>query len=73
MSVIHKIKSHLIEVLCTCISAGTVHQSAKIGFIGLGNMGAHMARNLIKGGNEVVVFDVVPENVKSVTEAGQSV
>ena len=31
-----------------------------------------MARNLIKGGNEVIVYDVVPDNVKSVTEAGRS-
>lgn len=31
----------------------------KIGFIGLGNMGAPMARNLIAAGHEVVGFDVV--------------
>ena len=30
----------------------------KIGFIGLGNMGAPMAANLIKAGHELVVFDV---------------
>ena len=29
----------------------------KIGFIGLGNMGAPMAINLAKGGNEVFWFD----------------
>lgn len=29
-----------------------------IGFIGLGNMGAHMARNLMKNGHKLVVFDV---------------
>ncbi|MGI9358389.1 MAG: NAD(P)-binding domain-containing protein, partial [Paracoccaceae bacterium] len=29
----------------------------KIGFIGLGNMGAPMAINLAKGGNEVFGFD----------------
>ena len=32
--------------------------SKKIGFIGLGMMGLHMARNLIKAGNDVTVFDV---------------
>lgn len=32
--------------------------SSTIGFIGLGNMGAHMARNLIKAGRSVTVFDV---------------
>lgn len=33
----------------------------KIGFIGLGNMGKPMAKNLIKAGHELAVFDVVPE------------
>jgi len=32
---------------------------AKIGFIGLGNMGAPMARNLLKAGHQVTGFDVV--------------
>jgi 3-hydroxyisobutyrate dehydrogenase len=32
----------------------------KIGFIGLGNMGAPMAGNLLKAGHRLVVFDVVP-------------
>ena len=30
---------------------------ATIGFIGLGNMGAHMARNLLKKGRAVVAYD----------------
>ena len=33
---------------------------AKIGFIGLGNMGAPMAANLVKSGEHVLGFDVVP-------------
>ena len=33
---------------------------SKIGFIGLGNMGAPMAANLIKTGGHVLGFDVVP-------------
>ena len=31
---------------------------ARIGFIGLGNMGLPMARNLIKAGHQVAGFDV---------------
>ena len=31
-----------------------------IGFIGLGNMGGPMAANLIKAGEKVFGFDVVP-------------
>jgi len=33
---------------------------ARIGFIGLGNMGAPMAANLVKSGGHVLGFDVVP-------------
>ena len=40
----------------------------KIGFIGLGNMGAPMARNLIKAGHELIGFDVAPTNVEDITQ-----
>ena len=33
----------------------------QLGMIGLGRMGANMARRLIKGGHECVVFDHVAE------------
>jgi 2-hydroxy-3-oxopropionate reductase len=42
----------------------------KLGFIGLGIMGKPMAKNLLKAGHEVVVYDVVKENVENVVEAG---
>src|SRR4029079_14620569 len=37
--------------------------SMKIGFIGLGRMGNHMARHLAQKGHEVAAFDVRPEAV----------
>lgn len=43
---------------------------ATIGFIGLGNMGAHMARNLIKAGHELKVFDLNEEAVRYVAQSG---
>lgn len=42
----------------------------KIGFIGLGNMGGPMARNLAKAGHELKVFDLSKEAVASLVEAG---
>jgi 2-hydroxy-3-oxopropionate reductase len=42
----------------------------KIGFIGLGIMGKPMAKNLLKAGHELVVFDVNKENVDNVVSAG---
>jgi len=40
------------------------------GFIGLGTMGAPMARNILAKGHELVVFDVVPQSMSCVTVAG---
>ncbi len=41
----------------------------KIGFIGLGNMGAPMAANLAKAGHEVTGFDMADVSVDGVTIA----
>jgi 2-hydroxy-3-oxopropionate reductase len=42
----------------------------KIGFIGLGIMGKPMAKNLLKAGHELVVFDMAKANVDDVASAG---
>jgi 3-hydroxyisobutyrate dehydrogenase len=39
----------------------------RIGFVGLGNMGGPMARNLAAAGHEVKVFDLVPDLAAAVT------
>jgi 3-hydroxyisobutyrate dehydrogenase len=44
----------------------------KIGFVGLGHMGAPMARNLLKAGHLLVVYDVVQRNVDALKAAGAS-
>ncbi|WP_251863703.1 3-hydroxyisobutyrate dehydrogenase [Achromobacter sp. Marseille-Q4962] len=41
-----------------------------IAFIGLGNMGAPMALNLVKAGHDLKVYDLVPAAVKTLTDAG---
>jgi 3-hydroxyisobutyrate dehydrogenase len=41
-----------------------------IAFIGVGNMGGPMARNLLKAGDGVTAFDVSPAALKPVTDAG---
>jgi 3-hydroxyisobutyrate dehydrogenase len=43
---------------------------AVIGFIGLGNMGLPMARNLLKAGHQVVAFDVVGAARDAASAAG---
>lgn len=42
----------------------------KIAFIGLGNMGGPMARNLLKAGHALTVFDVVRQNLDALAAAG---
>ena len=40
------------------------------GFIGLGNMGGALARNLIRAGKEVLVYDLKPEVIEKTLTAG---
>ncbi|MCD6395047.1 MAG: 2-hydroxy-3-oxopropionate reductase [Planctomycetes bacterium] len=42
----------------------------KIGFIGLGIMGKPMAKNLIKAGYPLIVYDIAPEKVSQLAGAG---
>ena len=43
---------------------------AKIGFIGLGNMGLPMAKNLINADHQVIGFDLVEECMSNLVDAG---
>ncbi|HEX4883708.1 MAG TPA: NAD(P)-dependent oxidoreductase [Casimicrobiaceae bacterium] len=41
-----------------------------VGFIGLGTMGGPMARNVLKKGHRLVVYDVQPASVRTLVDAG---
>ena len=43
---------------------------SNIGFIGLGIMGRPMAKNLLKAGHKLIVYDIVPASVDDVASAG---
>ena len=43
---------------------------ARIGFVGLGNMGGPMARNLLKAGHQVAGYDLVPAALEAFADAG---
>lgn len=45
----------------------------KIGFIGLGNMGTGMARNLLKGGHSVTVYNRTRSHAENLQQEGASV
>jgi len=42
----------------------------RLGMVGLGRMGANMTRSLMRGGHEVVVTDLSPDNVKKLAGEG---
>ncbi|MBO6202700.1 MAG: NAD(P)-dependent oxidoreductase [Selenomonas sp.] len=44
----------------------------KIGYIGLGHMGGPLARNLLRNGYTVKLFDLHKENIKRTMEAGKT-
>lgn len=45
----------------------------RVGFVGVGNMGAPMARNALRAGHELRVFDVRAETLAPLTELGARV
>ena len=44
--------------------------ASPVGFVGLGNMGGHMARNLIKKGYPVIAFDVSSDSTAALKADG---
>ena len=48
-------------------------QQGPVGFVGLGNMGGGMAKNLIDKGEKVVAFDVDKANLEAIKAAGADV
>jgi 3-hydroxyisobutyrate dehydrogenase len=51
-------------------SSSSSSRASKVGFIGLGNMGGHMAANLLAAGKEVCVFDIAAPAVASAKRQG---
>lgn len=45
-------------------------QGEPIGFIGLGNMGGPMAKNLLNAGHEILVHDIFSEAVVDLKQLG---
>ncbi|XAR59358.1 3-hydroxyisobutyrate dehydrogenase [Bertholletia excelsa] len=56
--------------ICRFSSSTILPQLQRVGFIGLGNMGARMANNLIKAGYDVAVHDVNQNAMKLFSDRG---
>ncbi|XP_063944235.1 probable 3-hydroxyisobutyrate dehydrogenase, mitochondrial isoform X1 [Daucus carota subsp. sativus] len=76
---IYRVRSKLLSI-CNVISSSSFARFStsshippllqRIGFVGLGNMGARMANNLIKAGYDVAVHDVNPNAMKLFSDRG---
>lgn len=55
------------------VSCRSMASKTPVGFIGLGNMGTPMARNLLKHGYPVIATDVFPESCKELQDSGAQV
>uniref|UniRef100_A0A9J8D1R0 3-hydroxyisobutyrate dehydrogenase n=2 Tax=Cyprinus carpio TaxID=7962 RepID=A0A9J8D1R0_CYPCA len=55
------------------ISIRSMASKTQVGFVGLGNMGNPMAKNLIKHGYPVIASDVFPESCKELQELGAQI
>ena len=42
----------------------------RVGFIGLGHMGASMAASLLQAGHEVIVYNRTPSKAQALTDQG---
>src|SRR3977135_2742073 len=43
--------------------------SKRVGFIGLGNMGTPMAANLVRGGHDVMAYDIAADRARRFAQA----
>ncbi|XP_010764499.1 3-hydroxyisobutyrate dehydrogenase a [Notothenia coriiceps] len=55
------------------VSSRSMASKTPIGFVGLGNMGSPMAKNLLRNGYPVIATDVFPESCKELQDMGAQV
>ncbi|KAK1173119.1 3-hydroxyisobutyrate dehydrogenase, mitochondrial-like isoform X1 [Acipenser oxyrinchus oxyrinchus] len=69
-NLLQKLKNH---VSFANVSSRAMASKTPVGFIGLGNMGSHMAKNLLKHGYPVFASDIFPESCKEIQDLGAQV
>ncbi|KAG7275486.1 hypothetical protein CRUP_022738 [Coryphaenoides rupestris] len=55
------------------VSSRSLASKTPVGFVGLGNMGSPMAKNLLRNGYPVIATDVFPESRKELQDLGAQV
>ena len=63
------VKNNVLKSVCSRSMAS----KTPVGFIGVGHMGNPMAKNLMKHGYPVIIYDVFPDACKEFLDAGEQV
>ena len=63
------VKNNVLKSVCSRSMAS----KTPVGFIGVGNMGNPMAKNLMKHGYPLIIYDVFPDACKEFLDAGEQV
>uniref|UniRef100_A0A4W5PHM8 3-hydroxyisobutyrate dehydrogenase n=1 Tax=Hucho hucho TaxID=62062 RepID=A0A4W5PHM8_9TELE len=69
-NLLQRCNKHVDQVL---VSSRSMASKTPVGFIGLGNMGSPMAKNLLKHGYPVIATDVFPESCKELQDEGAQI
>lgn len=62
-----------VLLILPLVSSRSMASKTPVGFIGLGNMGSPMAKNLLKNGYPIIATDVFPESCKELQDMGAQV
>lgn len=62
-----------VFLIFSLVSSRSMASKTPVGFIGLGNMGSPMAKNLLKNGYPIIATDVFPESCKELQDIGAQV
>ncbi|XP_053465243.1 3-hydroxyisobutyrate dehydrogenase, mitochondrial isoform X1 [Nycticebus coucang] len=65
--------SRRLQPAATAVCSRSMASKTPVGFIGLGNMGNPMAKNLMKHGYPLIIYDVFPDACKEFQDSGEQV
>jgi len=66
-------RQHPAAAGLAAVCSRSMASKTPVGFIGLGNMGNPMAKNLMKHGYPLIIYDVFPDACKEFQDAGEQV
>jgi len=68
---VEKMGAVFMDAPVSGVCSRSMASKTPVGFIGLGNMGNPMAKNLMKHGYPLIIYDVFPDACKEFQDAGE--